>query len=447
MIKQISIILLSLIAISSYGQDSLKISTYTFSLSEAKKFALDNNTKIKNAKLEIAIAKKKVWETTAIGLPQVNASVSYQNIFEAPTMTMYNMTYIPMGAPPAHTHGMDSSVMELGVVENITADISVSQLIFSGEYLVGLKASKTYQDLSTQSLVKTESEVIEDVENAYHTVLVIEENKKVLEKNLENIKTLIQEMEKLLNVGYIEDTDLDQLKISESQIEAGIYNLENLANLSYSFLAIQLGVKLENTITLTDNLDVIINEISMELDLNKFNLESSINYQLLETQEKLMDLSLKREKSTVLPTLSAFYQHQELKDKPAMNFNPPNVVGISLKMPIFASGSRYVKIQQAQMELEKIQNTKEEASKGLSVEYAQALMQVNDSKNNLKTLSKNLELSKRIYDKTLIKFKNGISSSTDLTQVQNQYLQIQTNYYNTALNLLKAKSKLERIKK
>ncbi len=38
-----------------------------------------NNTNLENAQLDVDIADKKVWETTAIGLPQISATGSYYN--------------------------------------------------------------------------------------------------------------------------------------------------------------------------------------------------------------------------------------------------------------------------------------------------------------------------------------------------------------------------------
>ena len=58
--------------------------TMSFSLDEAIKFALENSYNTKSAKNEINSAKEKVWETTTIGLPQINARVDYQNFLKQP---------------------------------------------------------------------------------------------------------------------------------------------------------------------------------------------------------------------------------------------------------------------------------------------------------------------------------------------------------------------------
>jgi outer membrane protein TolC len=56
-----------------------------------------------------------------------------------------------------------------------------------------------------------------------------------------------------------------------------------------------------------------------------------------------------------------------------------------------------------------------------------------------------MALSRKIFDRTVIKYREGVSSSFELAQNQNQFLNVETNYYNSVLALLNAKAKLDRI--
>ncbi len=49
------------------------------------------------------------------------------------------------------------SKVPLGVPDNTTFDFTLSQLIFSGEYIVGLQATKVFKEISVNSLAKTEA--------------------------------------------------------------------------------------------------------------------------------------------------------------------------------------------------------------------------------------------------------------------------------------------------
>jgi len=56
---------------------------------------------------------------------------------------------------------------------------------------------------------------------------------------------------------------------------------------------------------------------------------------------------------------------------------------------------------------------------------------------------KNLELSEKVVRVTKTKYEEGLASSLELTQVNNQYLQALTNYTSSIVELLNAKIKLD----
>ena len=75
-----SLLKLLIITVSYFG--FAQETPQNFSLQEAIDFALENNRQAKNATLDIEAAKKQKWETTATGLPQINAAVDYQNLIK-----------------------------------------------------------------------------------------------------------------------------------------------------------------------------------------------------------------------------------------------------------------------------------------------------------------------------------------------------------------------------
>jgi outer membrane protein TolC len=165
----------------------------------------------------------------------------------------------------------------------------------------------------------------------------------------------------------------------------------------------------------------------------------------MNTQEQFGKLALKKEISNYLPNLSAFYRHTELINQPAFNFTPKDILGLTLNVPILSSGQRVVMVQERKMELEKITISKQKAIEDVKMDYTNALNDMNSTYEKYQNEKKNIDLTKRIYDKTIIKFQEGISTSLDLTQVNNQYLTAQTNYYTAILNLLIARNKLDKL--
>ncbi len=429
------------------------------SMKQAQEYALQNNANAKNSLLDLELAKKKIWETTAIGLPQLNAQANYQHLFTVPELSLGGTTFLTTDLNPGTPITSDNinngdvflgftpaAPIQLGVKDNTTLDITLTQLVFSGEYLVGLQASKVFYMMSDQSRIKTELDLKEAVANTYSLVLVLEQSKITIEQSLENLNKTLIEMRAMYDQGFIENTDVDQIELTTLNLTNSLNSIGRQVKTTMDLMKFQLGMPFENELVLTDSLEFIAGNITMESVLAKsFDVNQNINFQILETQEKLGILSLKREKSTYLPNLAAVYRHSEKVNQPAFDFAPKDVFQLSMNIPIFSSGQRNVKVQQRQLELNKIVNTKDNIANGLKLDYNNALNEMTTAYENYLNNRKNIELTSRIYEKTLIKYKEGISSSLDLTNVQNQYLQAQGDYYTAVYTLITTKNKLDKL--
>jgi outer membrane protein TolC len=120
-------------------------------------------------------------------------------------------------------------------------------------------------------------------------------------------------------------------------------------------------------------------------------------------------------------------------------------VGINLTLPIFSSGERLAVVSQKRMSLEKAQNTSKYVSTSLQMQASQYQTDVKLKLERYLNQKKSKELSDDIYQRTMEKYKQGISSSMDLMTSQNQYLTNLTNYYQSIYDLQGARSKLEKL--
>ena len=78
-------LIVTFLLLASIVQAQENKQSYSFSLDQAISHALTNNRTAINAGRDIEMAKKKKWETTAMGLPQINGNISYQNNFKIQT--------------------------------------------------------------------------------------------------------------------------------------------------------------------------------------------------------------------------------------------------------------------------------------------------------------------------------------------------------------------------
>jgi outer membrane protein len=436
----------ALLTTTGLGLKAQTDSIQVFSLLEAQNYAVENFYVSKNAKLDIDKAKKVVMETTSIGLPQVNASVSYTHIpGEIPTFD-FGSSLIPL----FQAIGINTDSLDLGepspIAErnNITYGFTVSQLIFSGEYIVGLQASKVYKSLSEEINTKTELGIKQSISDSYFAVLILEKNREILLNTLNNLEESFEQISKYYKAGFNEDTDVDQLQITLTRAQNSLKTIDRQIEILNKLFKYQLGLTNENEIILTDNIDDLITRNIVNDSTYLFNIDENIDFKMLETQEKLMELSLKRQKSTYLPTVAGFYQYQDLTNQPDLNFNLKHMIGISVQVPIFTSGGRMARVSQAKIELEEAKNKKDQEADRLYMEAEQAIYNYNSAYESYINEKSNFELSEKVYNKSNVKFKEGVISSLDLTMINNQYLQAQMTYSMAVQELLSSKIAMDK---
>ena len=448
--KFVLIVILALLTISAtrgFGAEEPK-DIHGLSLKEVRDYAVKHSTSTINARLDVAMARKKIWETTATGLPQINASISYQDMLQIPT-TLIPAEFIDPDAEEGTFIGV-----KFGTQHNASLNITANQLIFSGSYIVALQASKIYLRLSRENLIKSEIDVKETVTLTYYLILLAEESQKTLEASLKNLEKILYETREMHKAGFLEDTDVDQIQLSVTDLENAVKSMERQIRVTYRLLKFQMGFDLQKEIRLTDNLDTILSQLNAETLLkDPLILEDHIDYRMLDTQEKSQGLLLKREKSEYLPTISAFATHQQSAMRNTFNFFkktdekwfPSTIVGINIAIPIFSSGMRAARVAQAKMELKKVRNSKKQAAEGLQLELTQARSEFENALEKKESTQKNVQLAKKIYEKNRVKYGKGMSSSLELTQTHNQYLTAESNYIKAVVELLNAKTRLDKI--
>lgn len=445
---------------SSAQNDSL----LKFSLAEAQSYAVENFYSSKNAMLDIEKANKVVQETRAIGLPQITANGSFQY---TPTLSPTIKSFTGLNSLGSWMYGVDqllnqqypnqgfgqipapesvSPVSDNDLKWSLSGSITASQLIFSGSYLVALQSTKVYKSLSDLSWAKSVQDVSESVKNAYFNVLIARENLKILDSTYKNLEKTLFEFKAIGQQGLVDQIDVDQLELTTANVKISLDLLTRLTDMADKLLKIQLGLNIDQEISLTYDLNTLVNELAYEnLLLADFVLENNVDYKMLNTQVKSYELLLKLNKTNYLPTLSGFYQYYKEFNDNAFSFTPPHIIGASLSIPIFTSGSNSAKVAQAKIDLIKAKETKEQLSSAIKLDFYNSKSQLIAAKDKYDANTKNLELAKKIYDNSVIKYKNGFISSTDLTQVQNQYLESQSNYYLSLQELISATNKMQKL--
>jgi outer membrane protein TolC len=415
----------------------------SLSLEQAIDYALKNSYASINASRDIDAAKLKKWETTTMGLPQISATIDYQNWIKQQVSLI-----------PAEFFGGNSgefTEVSFGTKHNMNATATLNQLIFDGSYLVGLQSAIVYLKISKNAKEKTELSIREAVINAYGNVLLSEESVLILEKNITTLQKNLDETIEIYKNGLAEEESVEQLQITLSSIKSQLSKTKNLKNIAYKMLNIILGTDITTPIFLTDNLNKLAKDnLNLELLSNDLTLENHIDFKIAKNNERANELLVKLEQSKALPTLSSFLnfgyagfgENFDFTKKEQKWFDS-SLLGVSLNIPIFSSLARSSRTQQAKIELDKAKTSLTETEQKLKLQLESAKTEYNFSIEEFETSKQNLALAERIEKKQQIKFFEGLSTSFELSEAQRQLYTMQQNYLQNMLQLIANKAALD----
>ncbi len=427
--------------VTAFAQDNA-----SFSLTEAEEYGVANNAKMKNAMLDIEVARKKVWETTAIGLPQISAEGQFQQLLDIPVQVVDASLFNPM-APPGE-------VLEFRAGQEFSTSLTfnASQLIFDGSYIVGLQFSKFFQKMSATAADNTKQEIKAMVREAYYNVLVAEENVSLTDSVLASTKTLWEKTQAYAKTGFIPQEEADQVGIAYNRIQASKSTALRQAEVAKNLLKLQMGYEMTDDIQLTETLDGVLDQIESNNPLLTDNsLKENANYVLLDQQRQLDEYSLKNEKAAYLPSVGAFFTHSQnafrnefdfFDDKP---WYPTTIWGVSMKIPITSSGQKIVKVQQAEIKIEQDKNSLENLENSLKFQELQLKTSFASAQENVELEKSNVGLAKRIYQRAVARQEIGVVSALEVTQLQNQLLTAQGNYVQSVMQMLSIKVQLDQL--
>lgn len=438
------ILVFSFIFFSSLGFSQEK-KEYSFSLEEAIIFALDSNYTSINARRDIAKAIKQKWETTAMGLPQIDGNISYNNNLKQP------VTLIPAefggGVPGTFVP------VTFGTKQNANAVATLNQLIFDGSYLVGLKAAKSFLRYSENFNEKTRLEVRKGIINAYGSVLLSQELIDIFEKNKVNLEKNIDETRQIFENGLTEEESVEQLEITLLDIDTQLNNARRSQAIAIQMFNLALGIDVDSQVTLTDDLNKLADEhISLSLLDASVTIEDNVDYKIGVNLVEQRYFENRLEKSKALPRLSAFVNYGTSANSEDFSFfnddqlwYQSSLLGVSLNIPIFSSGQRSAATQRTNIALDQAKTDLDQTKQQIKLDLTTAQSNYQFAIDTYENSKKNLELAERIEMKNQTKFTEGLSTSFDLRQSQTQLYTAQQQLFQSMLNIINEKANLETI--
>jgi outer membrane protein len=441
--------LLLFIATAGYAQQAPPPvnQVYSFSLKDCINYSYEHQDSVMNAQLDIKSADYKVRETTGQGLPQVSGSATFTDYVKIP------VTLIPgqFFGQPAGTF----LPVQFGVKYQSGLGLNLSQILFDGSYLVGLKASRTYKELSQRSYTRSKIEANVNVTKAYYQVLVSNEQLKLLDANISQLKQQVDQTVAENKQGVAEKIDVERIQVQYNNLVTQRENTIRLLALNYQMLKFQMGMPVNAELELTDKLESVQLVDTPDANTDTTFYHNRIEYGLLETNKKLNELDVANKKASFYPKLTlngsynASYQNNTFGNLYTDNF-PSTFFGLTLNIPIFNGGQRSNQLKESKIAVLKSQNDLDNAKNGFLLQANGAHINYLNSLKSLDNQKQNQQLAQDVLNVSKIKYQQGVGSSIEVTQAQtalesadNDYIQALYNAMISKVDLDKAYGKIK----
>jgi outer membrane protein TolC len=420
-----------------YGQQGI-------SLEQAIQTGLQNNLSIQRSVQDVAAAEWKVKEYKSIGYPQVNGEVNFQNFITLPT------TLIPAQAFNPSAPEDQFMPVQFGTNFNVNGAITLSQLLFDGSYITGLKAAKLYPVISQQQLDMARRDLTYNIKSAYYNAVVAKAGIGILEELKDTTIVLLKKTGLLIAAGVSDSSNYDQLELTIMNLEVAINRSKRNYQLALQLLKHQMGVEVDSQVEPDINLMSLLQSIPPAELSEEFNPAVLLEHKLLETQVGLLELQTQVTKNKKLPSVGAFFTHQQQAMKNDLNlfekdtWYPSTLWGLKIGIPIWSSGQLKAVVKQNEIEVAKTMNLIKETDRNMMLRAAQAKTNYASSLDAMIAERKNIELAEKILRRNMKKYAEGVLSSLLLTQAQTQYLNAQSAFIMASMDLLNARVELEK---
>ncbi len=407
--------------------EATRESSLSLSLKSAQDYAVEHNKTLKNSSLELQKAQAAKWSAIASMLPQVSATLGYSN----------NLGY------ELNLGGMTMSMPASGTL-GVTASIALT-----GQQIVGIQLAELSKELSDLTKEQSEDDIRHQVAKVYMSILVMKNTTELLERSLENLEKLQKTTEAAVEVGAAEQIDADKLMVQVLSLRTSISSTNRSLEMLENSMRLQLGCGVNTQLNLTQTVDDLLNpEGILSLQKEEFNVENNYDFQVLQKNSELLKKQIDLKVMANLPTLSAYYQYSGktyFGQKEGFNMTPPNMIGLSLNIPIFTSGHNHAEVKQARITYDAMQNTIENTRDALLVQERQLRYNLTSNYETYETQKTNLEVTERVFTNVSNKFEHGMASSLELTTASSDIISAQNSYISAVLNLVNAQIDFEQL--
>ncbi len=422
--------------------------TRTFTLDDAIKTALKNNSDVKIAQMNVQKASAAVREAFGYALPSLDLSAGFNHFIKKPETPfpdfgalLGNATYailfdenvIPRDNSKFKPVGY--SLQSFALANNYETSLQLTQVLFSSAVFRGIGASQIYLNLSKEQLKSTISTTVLNVQKAFYGVLVTKEVYDITSASFDNAQENYKNVNALYGQGLVSEFDNLQAQVQVENIRPTLLEMENRLKDAKDGLKVLLGINPEEEIDVEGSITYQPEPIPEVQDMVDAVLKSNLSLSTLQLKAQVDDAFIELDRAEYWPNLAAFgnYSYAGASDKWNFQNYSSMTVGVNFSINLWKGQQTSHRVEQSTLTFEQTQEQVVQLKDYLTAQVKSKINELERVKTVVETQDKNVSLAERAYEIATVRYKEGTSNqlevqNSDIALRQARLNRLQTVY-------------------
>lgn len=434
------LILMSVVVIDA--QDLTTDHDLVLTLDKAISIALNENYDMKLGRLDILNADAQITEAYAGAFPKLDFNGQYTRNLKSPVL------FLPPNT--AFNPGPTTQTLSLGADNSFNVGASLSQTIFDPRLGTAISVAKKYSNFTELTTESTRDEVIAKVKQAFYDALLTQKLVDVNQKAYEVAKANYENTGLRFKQGVASEYDYLRAEVQLANVEPALIEAKNNIKLANNNLKNLLTIDLNTKIKVEGEFKA--EQVSAEL-LDKSNellQDKNPLLQSLGIQKLMLEDNIDLEQAAYFPTLKAFGNYNWQSEDNTFKFGDYNwantiTVGLQISYPIFDGFKRGAKIEQAKIQLESFEVSKNQIEEGLKISLLQSKLKMEEALDRIDAQKKSVVQAEKALEIAQTRYNKGVGTQLEILDTQNSLTQTRVNYERALYDFLTAKTQFEKI--
>ena len=423
----------------STGRAQADSAAQQLTIERAVQSALEHNHELIAAQLEVRRAEGRVQEAWGSALPRIDLKANYTNAIKKPVF------FLPDFLNPGSGK---VSAIEIGSTHAFDMSLRADQILFNAAVFVGVGTAKIYERAAREIYRAKEVETVAAARKGFYGVLLAQEVRNMMESNLRNAEDNLRNVRILAGQGLVSEYDLLRAEVAVDNLRPEIIRAENAERQAVNGLKILLGIPYSTAIAVTGELDLQPMDEELLSTAVTSVLDQNPSLSALRHQVDVADAVVSVERSAYLPTLSAFGTYAYTSQKNTFTFALPefiasSTVGLSLSLNIFNGLQTNARVEQAQLEFKKTEESLLGMENALQTTTESITLQIRRARQRVEAQSRTVQQAEKGYRIAVTRYTGGSGTQLEVHDAQLALTQAKVNRMQALYDYLVAGADLD----